>query len=89
MKLLLSKKANINATSTNSSPLHEAVRLLSLMVEENFRGHVSISQVRQHNQQMADILLAGGANINLTTDCGKTPLHFAIQEGIYAFLRPG
>jgi len=69
VKFLLSKKASVNATSTNSSPLHEAVR--------------------QHNQQMCEILLSAGANINLQTDFGKTPLHTAIQEeqeGIIDFL---
>jgi ankyrin repeat protein len=60
VKFLLSKKANVNASSTNSSPVHEAVR--------------------QHSQQLLDIILSAGGNINLTTDFGKTPLHMAIQE---------
>jgi ankyrin repeat protein len=60
VKFLLSKKANPNACSTNSSPVHEAVR--------------------QHNQQILEVVLSGGGNINLTTDFGKTPLHTAIQE---------
>jgi len=60
VKFLLSKKANPNLCSTNSSPVHEAVRV--------------------HNQQILEIVLSGGGNINLTTDFGKTPLHMAIQE---------
>jgi len=69
VKFLLSKKANPNLCSTNSSPVHEAVRV--------------------HNQQILEIVLSGGGNINLSTDFGKTPLLMAIQEeqeAIFDFL---
>jgi len=61
VQILLKSHADVNITSADSSPLHEAVR--------------------RHNLPILELLLgAPKVNVNLPSDGGKTPLHFAILE---------
>jgi len=57
---LLKAGANPNAVSSDTSPIHEAVR--------------------KNSQQVLQLLLEHGAQVNLQITDGKTPLHLAIQQ---------
>jgi len=61
VQFLLKSNADVNMISSDSSPIHEAIR--------------------QHSAPILEILLSNkAANVNLPSDGGKTPVHFAILE---------
>ena len=92
IQLLLSRNANVNATTSNgSTPLHEAayaghIMAANLLIEakamvnaETSTNHVTPLHDAAYNGHtaLAAFLLRRGANINALTTSNRTPLHNA------------
>jgi len=90
VKLLLSKKANVNACSTNSSPLHEAVRqhdqaILDLLLGSSANVNLTTDfgktplhmAIQEEEAGLIDFLLSKKADTNLKNDGQVGCLHFA------------
>ncbi len=102
VKLLLSHKANANATNIyGHTPLFDAARLntkpalTSLLLDAKADPNLKDRQgctalhwaVMNRNSGSAELLLKRGAQINATNVIGMTPFHFAAQEGYGPMVR--
>jgi uncharacterized protein len=97
VKMLLEKKAQVNAVAKNSTrvmPLHSALAggdmpIIEMLVDHGAdvnasqqAGYTPLHEAAQSgNLQAAILLLSHGAKINVKADNGKTPLALTMMEG--------